>query len=159
MRSGASSHEAKTRIAYCKDDDRPGDHEHITFDFLTPVEGLDDALWLDYDERDLVIDKLLALRRIYGNFFVTPERVFKLMRSDRCRDVTDNCLLREKSFALDASGRSKGKCVMGDQADCDRCGCVVPFYLRSLVDRPLILGDLASTAMDRSRRLVAALHL
>lgn len=133
--------------------------QRMTFDFFTPVEGLeDDALWLDHDERDLVIDKLLALRRIYGDFFATPERVFKLMRSDRCRDVTDHCLLRDKSFALDASGRPKGKCVMGNDADCDRCGCVVPFYLRSLVDRPLILGDLATSALRGSRGLVAALR-
>lgn len=27
-------HPTKTRIVYCKDDDRPGDHEHICFDFL-----------------------------------------------------------------------------------------------------------------------------
>lgn len=134
--------------------------QHITFDFFTPIEGLEnDAMWLDFDERDTVIDKLLALRRIYGDFFVIPERVFKLMRSDRCRDVTDNCLLRDKSFALDASGKHKGKCVMGDEADCDRCGCVVPFYLRSLTDRTLILSDLAASAKRTSQRLVAAMHL
>jgi MoaA/NifB/PqqE/SkfB family radical SAM enzyme len=134
--------------------------QHITFDFFTPVVGLEnDAMWLDFDERDLVIDKLAALRRIYGEFFVTPERVLKLMRSDRCREITDRCLLRDKSFALDASGNPKGKCVMGDEADCDRCGCVVPFYLRSLTDRTLILGDLAASAMRTSRRLVAGMHL
>jgi MoaA/NifB/PqqE/SkfB family radical SAM enzyme len=134
--------------------------QHITFDFFTPIQGLqDDSLWLAFEERDQVIDKLLALRTVYGNFFVTPERVFKLMRSDRCRTVTDHCLLRDRSFALDASGNRKGKCVMGDDADCDRCGCVVPFYLRSLVDRPLILGDLAASAKGTSRRLLAALHL
>lgn len=27
-------HPTKTRIVYCKDDDRPGDHEHVSFDFL-----------------------------------------------------------------------------------------------------------------------------
>jgi RNA-directed DNA polymerase len=27
-------HATKTRIVYCKDDDRPGEHEHIAFDFL-----------------------------------------------------------------------------------------------------------------------------
>ncbi len=134
--------------------------QHITFDFFTPIEGLEnDAMWLDFDERDVVIDKLLALRRIYGDFFAIPERVLRLMRSDRCRDVTDNCLLRDKSFALDASGKPKGKCVMGDEADCDRCGCVVPFYLRSLTDRTLILGDLAGSAARASRRLAAALHI
>jgi Fe-coproporphyrin III synthase len=133
---------------------------HITFDFFTPVAGLEnDAMWLDYQERDAVIDKLVALRRIYGDFFAIPERVLGLMRSDRCRDVTDHCLLRDKSFALDASGASKGKCVMGDTADCDRCGCVVPFFLRSLVDRPMIVGDLARAAVDSSRRLLAAIRI
>ena len=31
---GLELHPTKTRIVYCKDDDRPGKHEHITFDFL-----------------------------------------------------------------------------------------------------------------------------
>ena len=31
---GLELHPTKTRIVYCKDDDRPGDHEHIKFDFL-----------------------------------------------------------------------------------------------------------------------------
>ena len=31
---GLELHPTKTKIVYCKDDDRPGDHEHIKFDFL-----------------------------------------------------------------------------------------------------------------------------
>lgn len=31
---GLELHPVKTRIVYCKDDDRPGDYEHIKFDFL-----------------------------------------------------------------------------------------------------------------------------
>jgi hypothetical protein len=31
---GLELHATKTRIVYCKDDDRPGEHEHIKFDFL-----------------------------------------------------------------------------------------------------------------------------
>lgn len=31
---GLELHPEKTRIVYCKDDDRPGEFEHITFDFL-----------------------------------------------------------------------------------------------------------------------------
>jgi group II intron reverse transcriptase/maturase len=31
---GLELHPVKTRIVYCKDDDRPGEHEHIKFDFL-----------------------------------------------------------------------------------------------------------------------------
>ena len=48
------------------------------------------------------------------------------------------------NFYLDAAGRAKGKCVMGQRADCDRCGCVVPYYLRSLTgdDLPDTVADL-----------------
>jgi group II intron reverse transcriptase/maturase len=31
---GLELHPVKTRIVYCKDDDRPGDYKHIKFDFL-----------------------------------------------------------------------------------------------------------------------------
>ena len=31
---GLELHPTKTRIVYCKDDDRPGEHEHVKFDFL-----------------------------------------------------------------------------------------------------------------------------
>jgi RNA-directed DNA polymerase len=31
---GLALHPTKTRIVYCKDDDRLGEHEHVTFDFL-----------------------------------------------------------------------------------------------------------------------------
>ncbi len=129
----------------------------ITFDFFTPIEGLPNAdLWLEPEERDRAIDTLLALREIYDDFFVIPERALRLMRSENCLEVTSNCLLRDRSFSLNASGEKKGKCVMGDDADCDRCGCVAPFYLRSLTHRPMILEDLGHSA---SRSLRAAMSL
>jgi hypothetical protein len=31
---GLELHPTKTRIVYCKDDDRPGSHDHVAFDFL-----------------------------------------------------------------------------------------------------------------------------
>src|SRR4051812_10529415 len=31
---GLELHPTKTRIVYCKDDDRPGKYEHVAFDFL-----------------------------------------------------------------------------------------------------------------------------
>ena len=31
---GLELHPVKTRIVYCKDDDRPGEHEHVKYDFL-----------------------------------------------------------------------------------------------------------------------------
>jgi len=39
----------------------------------------------------------------------------------------------------------KEPCMLGPKADCDRCGCVVPFYLKSLTDRNLVIRDVATT--------------
>jgi MoaA/NifB/PqqE/SkfB family radical SAM enzyme len=137
----------------------------MTFDFYTPIETIvetaSEPLFVPLDERDRILDDLLDLKRIYGDFFVLPERVFRLMKSDVCKQVTDNCLFSEKSFAFGPSGEPKEKCMMGPKADCDRCGCVVPFYLASLVDRKLIVEDLAgewrSAAQRAARGVTTAL--
>ena len=34
-----------------------------------------------------------------------------------------------------------GKTMMGDNADCDRCGCVVPFHMATLSSRRLIIKE------------------
>ena len=116
---------------------------HMTFDFFTPVGALTtDSQFLPLAERDRVLDQLLALKKIYGDFFVLPERVFRMMKSDRCRTVTDNCLFAERGFAFGPDGTRKEKCMMGPDADCDRCGCVVPFYMASLTRRRDIVSDM-----------------
>jgi MoaA/NifB/PqqE/SkfB family radical SAM enzyme len=125
---------------------------HMTFDFYTPIESIAEPLFLPLEERDRVLDLLLELKGIYGDFFVLPERALRLMKSDVCRQVTDNCLFARTAFALGPDGRQKEKCMMGEKADCDRCGCVVPFYLASLVDRRLIARDVTSTWTRAARR-------
>jgi MoaA/NifB/PqqE/SkfB family radical SAM enzyme len=125
---------------------------HMTFDFYTPIETIVEPLFVPLKERDRVLDTLLELKRIYGDFFILPERAFRLMKSDVCKEVTDHCLFAEKSFAFGPNGKQKEKCMMGEKADCDRCGCVVPFYLASLVDRRLIAQDLANEWRAAARR-------
>jgi hypothetical protein len=73
-----------------------------------------------------------------------------LMRSKNARRVTDNCLFREKAFTLGADGRPKGKCMMGDNADCDKCGCVVPFYMATMNSPVLLLKEAAKRAVGIS---------
>lgn len=118
---------------------------NLVFSFFTPVRGLDDSLWLGWDEKDRILDLLIEKKQIYGDFIVNSERALRLMKSDRARSVTDHCPFAEKSFALGPAGVMKAPCMLGPKADCDRCGCVVPFYLTSLTDRKLVIGDLAST--------------
>ena len=164
MRNIAEHPELQVTIAYCITRDNVHCIEQavkdwaaagaarMTFDFYTPIETIEEPLFLPLDERDRVLDLLLALKQVYGEFFVLPERVFRLMKSDVSKQVTDNCLFSVKSFALGPDGTQKEKCMMGPKADCDRCGCVVPFYLASLVDRRLIAQDVAAEWSQAARR-------
>jgi MoaA/NifB/PqqE/SkfB family radical SAM enzyme len=115
---------------------------NIVFSFFTPVHGLDDSLWLGWDEKDRLLELLIAQKKVYGDFIVNSERALRLMKSDWARSVTDKCPFAEKSFALGPDGIPKEPCMLGPKADCDRCGCVVPFYLKSLTDKKLILKDI-----------------
>lgn len=126
--------------------------QHIVFSFFTPIKGLDDKLWLGGEAKDKTLSVLIQHKKKYGDFIVNTERSLRFMKSDKCRSVTDNCPFAEKSFAYAANGTLKRPCMLGEKADCTRCGCVVPFYLKSLTDKKTILIDLAN-------RFIKKLHL
>jgi hypothetical protein len=48
--------------------------------------------------------------------------------------------------------------MMGDKADCDRCGCVVPFYMWSLTDRRTVLVDLEREFTRAARRAASGVR-
>lgn len=113
----------------------------IIFDFFTPVTNLDELLWLDWPTRDRLIDELLALKKKYPGVINMMDSTLELMKSDKSKRVTDNCEFRLKAFALGSTGEPKGKCMMGDNADCDRCGCVVPYHMATLSSRRLMIKE------------------
>ncbi len=122
----------------------------IIFDFFTPVNKLDESLWLDWKTRDRIIDDLHALKRKYPGFINMLDSTLDLMRSHNSRSVTDKCLFREKAFTLGADGNPKGKCMMGDNADCDKCGCVVPFYMATMNSPKLLAKEAFKKAVGRN---------
>ncbi len=117
---------------------------HVAFEFHTPIHGLatDAELALSPEERDRALELILALRQVYGHFILPPPRTYRLMRSDRSRATTDHCLYRSSAVVLGPDGRRKRPCMLGPKADCDRCGCIIPFITRAQVDRSEILRDL-----------------
>ena len=108
----------------------------IVFDFYTYMQGQPEAdnLWLNYEERDRVIDRILAIKDKYPNLIEMPTHALNLLKSENCRKVTDNCLATSKMASWDVSGKRKEKCILGPKADCDRCGCGVPFWLQAVED-------------------------
>ena len=69
------------------------------------------------------------------------DSTLELMKSEKAKKVTDTCQFRLKAFALGPTGEDKGKCMMGNNADCDRCGCVVPFHMATISSPRLMLKE------------------
>jgi len=127
------------------------------FDFYTPIEGLSDDLWPGWERRDQAIDQLLRLKKKkYGDFIAMPDRVLDLMRSENSKNVTDNCLFMTRGRSLTTTGGIKAKCMLGPKADCDRCGCVVPFYLHHRIEKKTILKATYNELHRRISHLFAA---
>ena len=123
----------------------------MMFDFYTPIEGLPDTLWMGWEKRDALVGQIRRLKREkYGDFISMPDRALELMLSANSRRVTDNCIFARAAYSLTTTGEVKEKCMLGPKADCDRCGCVVPFYLHQRVEKKAILR---ATADEIKRRL------
>jgi hypothetical protein len=110
----------------------------IIFDFYTPMRGSNDGFWLPPPERDQVVERLLALKEQVGDFLKPPAEVYESMLSERAGRVTENCLYSAMSLSFDSSGVLKEPCIMGPEADCSRCGCVVPFFIAAVQDKAVL---------------------
>lgn len=125
----------------------------MMFDFYTPIQGLDDELFIGWERRDAVLEQLSELKKKrYGDFIAMPDRVLELMKARNSKQVTDNCIFAKKGYSLTTKGEIKEKCMLGPKADCDRCGCVVPYYLHSRVEKRTIVRNTWSELRNRLRQ-------
>ncbi|MBF0492394.1 MAG: radical SAM protein [Deltaproteobacteria bacterium] len=118
--------------------------KHILFDFFTPVKGVKHDLFIPFEEQEQIIDRILHLKKTkYGDFIGISERVLELMKGkERHKALGNNCVFLQKGHAFDPMGNKKDQCMMGKEADCERCGCVVPFYLKQRTERKYILQEM-----------------
>lgn len=127
--------------------------KHVLLDFFTPIKGVKHDLFIPFEEQDKIIDRIIDLKRTkYGDFIGVDERVFDLMRKkERHKAIGDNCVFLNKGFAFDPMGNKKELCMMGADADCDRCGCIVPFFLKQTTERKFILKEFWGDFVDLFR--------
>ena len=117
----------------------------VLFQFYTPIRGQEQDLWPGWELRDRAIDMLIRLKGKYGDFIINPVSMLRLMKSDKAPAVLARCPYSRDSYALAPDGSRKLPCMMGDKADCSRCGCVLPYHSalmsqKSLVFRELMVG-------------------
>lgn len=105
----------------------------ISFGFYTPQKNTTDNLFLQNSEKDLLIDRIIHLKKKYGDFIMNSKSVLTLMKSTNSSLVTSNCISPKAFVSIDSSGNVKSPCVMGHSADCTKCGCLVPFQLKSVL--------------------------
>jgi len=114
----------------------------LLFQFFTPIEGIDNSMWMGWPLRDHVIDMIIQLKRPYGDFIVNSVPQLRLMKSKTAQMVTRNCPYARLAYALGPDGRVKRPCMMGGKADCERCGCVLPFHSWLLARQNVVLREL-----------------
>lgn len=122
----------------------------IVFEFYTPMKGEGNELWLNWEERDQVIDHLMSLRKEYGDFIWISDRIYRLMRSDKARQIVENCPFSKIGFSFDPMGKPKIPCQLGPLADCSRCGCILPFFSMLLTHRSLLIPEFAESVTKRA---------
>ena len=101
----------------------------VGFGFYTPIKGKNnDELWLDFKERDIVIERIIKLKKQYPKFINSSLSLLNNFRSANCQVTTERCRRDYSAFngmCFDAYLVRKFPCVIGEDADCTKCGCVV----------------------------------
>jgi len=111
----------------------------VYFEFYTPSKGEGSGLWLDWQDRDRVVDMLLELKKSYGEFIYNKSLELKLMRTSTVEGIVANCHAKDAQLSLDPMGNLKSPCQLGPMADCSRCGCILPIWCFILWRKRLLL--------------------
>ena len=103
----------------------------IAFSFYVPRAGeRSGQAWDTNEERDPVIDRVIALKRRYPDLVKASVATLELMKSDRCDDFTgENCALKSMLplYVGDGGVFEHTFCCYGNDVDCDRCGAYAVF--------------------------------
>jgi hypothetical protein len=115
----------------------------VFFEFHTPRKGEGNELWLDWAERDRVLDMLLELKKIYGDFIYNTTLMLELMKSASLQKTLSDCPFSYIGLSLDPMGHIKFPCALGPEADCKRCGCILPVFSLLLWRKGLLIQAFA----------------
>jgi len=101
----------------------------VIYSIYVPQKDDTSGLAFTLPQRDQVIQTLLGLKEQHGGFILNEHRALELALSPTCRQVTDQCDMRENSLALDYRLRRRRPCCYGEQVDCDLCAAPTPFSM------------------------------
>ena len=115
----------------------------IFFEFYTPRKGDGKELWLDWPERDRILDTLLEAKKTYGDYIYNTVHMLELMKSRSLQKTLSDCPFSYVGVSFDPMGNIKFPCALGPEADCRRCGCILPVFSLILWRRGLLIRAFA----------------
>ena len=125
----------------------------VFFEFYTASKNENGGLWLDWPERDWVVDMLLRLKKSYGDFIYNKSFELRLMKTASLKGILASCRAGEVELSLDPMGNKKSPCHLGPDADCTRCGCTLPIWCYYLSRKRLLLRAFAEGVWREIRGL------
>lgn len=104
--------------------------------FYTPIKGKDNEnIWVSFKERDKIIERIVKLKKKYPDFINTSATILNSFRSENCQAITERCrrdVAPVNSMCFDTNLKRKFPCVIGELADCEKCGCVAAVFGESI---------------------------
>jgi hypothetical protein len=114
----------------------------VYFEFYTPTRGDNLRLWVDWQSRDRIISQLLELKKTYGDFIANTHQELALMKSAKFRTIVGDCPFHVIGASFDPLGQQKLPCAVGPEADCTKCGCILPAFAQILSNRRFMVQAL-----------------
>ena len=103
----------------------------VAFTFYVPRKGeRSDLAWDTNQERDEVVERVMALKEAYPDLVRANVATLRLMKSDQCGDhIDDRCALKAMLplYVGDGGVFERTFCCYGNDVDCNRCGAYAVF--------------------------------
>jgi MoaA/NifB/PqqE/SkfB family radical SAM enzyme len=99
----------------------------VMFFFITPPIG-DLSMHIAGDERTLARKELHRVVDEYPHFVRMTHQLVDML----CDEKTTECPVSMVSSWYTYQGNIEHHCLLGKNADCTRCGCVTPLYIRMI---------------------------
>jgi len=108
------------------------------FSLHTPIRGGgDDHLRMTEDQRFSAVAGLRRAKLFAGDYMLNTNRMLDLMHPDVARHQTpETCGTARLVASFDAAGNRIEQCILGGQADCSQCGCVITGMMETMFPRP-----------------------
>jgi MoaA/NifB/PqqE/SkfB family radical SAM enzyme len=105
----------------------------MIFYFATPIKGEKNDIFLNWEEKEEVIERLLELKRKYQDFLLLTKKMLDLLRQEEVEKWSRKCPVEWATVTYAADGSIKKPCVIGKKADCSKCGSWMAIFLESLM--------------------------